>query len=277
MKRIDLHIHTTESDGTASPEEVVRLASESGLSAIAITDHDCIGRFDSVASAAAEQGIEAVPGIEFSTKYKGPVHILGYFIDPEQSELKQLLKQIVDDRDSRNEKITEKIRENFVNITYAELKDRFGSVVGRPHFAEILMENGIVSSVNEAFDSYLSKGGPLWFPRTTIPLEEIVRIIIRSGGIPVLAHPFEYKYNSKSLAELIEYCMAAGIRGIECRHSSHTCGQIMYLESLADEYGLLKTGGSDYHGDIKPDISLGSGKGELIVPYSWLEKLKAAR
>ncbi len=259
MKRIDLHVHTTASDGTVTPADVVALAKEASLSAIAITDHDTVLGYEEAAQAGEKLGIEVIPGIELSTKYK---------------ELKKELKGIVDDRDIRNEKTVSLMRQDGISITYDEMKARFGEVVGRPHFAEILVEYGLAEDSADAFRRYVGKGMRYWLPRTAIPIERCIGLILTAGGIPVLAHPFEYKYEDKSLAELIEHCMAAGLLGIECRHSSHTPGQMAYLELLADEYGLFKTGGSDFHGTVKPDISLGTGKGLVSVPYTWLEKLK---
>ena len=275
MKRVDLHIHTTASDGTSSPEEIPGLAKECGLYAIAITDHDTVDGCRQLLSSGVDYGIEIVPGIELSTKYEGPCHILGYYIDTDNSELCEELDGIVRDRDARNAKIVEIMREDGISITYEEMKSRFGDVVGRPHIAEILVENGLVPDINTAFSTLLSKGMKYWQPRTTLSPERCISLIKQAGGIPVLAHPFEYKYNSKTLAGLIEFCIDAGIEGIECRHSSHSPGQMAYLELLADEYGLLKTGGSDYHGNVKPDISIGTGTGIISVPYNWLENLKA--
>lgn len=274
MKRIDLHVHTTASDGTVTPADVVALAKEASLSAIAITDHDTVLGYEEAAQAGEKLGIEVFPGIELSTKYKSAAHVLGYFIDVDNKELKKELKGIVDDRDIRNEKTVALMRQDGISITYDEMKARFGEVVGRPHFAEILVEYGLAEDSADAFRRYVGKGMRYWLPRTTIPIERCIELILTAGGIPVLAHPFEYKYEDKSLAELIEHCMAAGLQGIECRHSSHTPGQMAYLELLADEYGLFKTGGSDFHGTVKPDISLGTGKGLVSVPYTWLEKLK---
>lgn len=274
MKRIDLHVHTTASDGTVSPAEVVSRAKTASLSAIAVTDHDTTLGYPEAARAGAELGVEVIPGIELSTKYRRAVHILGYSIDVDNPELKKELKSIVDDRDIRNEKTVALMQRDGIPITYDEMRSRFGVVIGRPHFAEILVEYGLATDSADAFRRYVGKGMRYWLPRTTIPIERCIELILTAGGIPVLAHPFEYKYEENSLAELIEHCIAYGLQGIECRHSSHSPGQMAYLELLADEYGLLKTGGSDFHGDVKPDISLGTGKGLVSVPYRWLEKLK---
>lgn len=274
MKRVDLHVHTSASDGSLSPAEVIEKAGEAGLSAIAITDHDTVSGCREATLAGAEAGIEVVPGIELSTRCSGPVHILGYYIDTDNSALAAELKAIVQDRDERNEKLVSLMREDGINITYSEMKARFGDVVGRPHFAEILVENGIAADTADAFSRFVGKGMRYWTPRKSLSVQEAVALISAAGGIPVLAHPFEYKYDSKTLPGLIELCMEAGLQGMECRHSSHTAGEMAYLERLCEEYGLLKTGGSDFHGEPKPDISLGTGKGLISVPYSWLSALK---
>ena len=274
MKRIDLHIHTTASDGSASPSDVVEMAKNAGLAAIAITDHDTVDGYKQLIRANSSYGIEIVPGIELSTKFEGPCHILGYFIDCSNAELIEELDGIVKDRDERNEKLIAIMRDDGINISYEQMKARFGEVVGRPHFAEVLVENGIVPDIKTAFSTYLSKGMKYWTPRKTVSFERCVELILHAGGIPVLAHPFEYKYDRKTLAGLIDYGVECGIKGIECRHSSHSPGQMAYLERLAEDYGLIKTGGSDFHGTPKPEISIGTGSGLVAVPYVWLENLK---
>ena len=277
MKRIDLHIHTVASDGMETPAQIVARAREEGLAAIAITDHDTVDGFQAAYNAAQGTGLEVVPGIELGTAYKGTLHILGYYIDLENRELKQELQGIVEDRDVRNEKTVALMRQNGLHLRYEDMKVRFGSVVGKPHFAEILVEFGFAEDIQDAISRFLQKGRKYWIPRKTLAPERCIELILNAGGIPVIAHPFEYKYENKSLVELIEFCMAHGLKGLECRHSNHSPGQMAYLQLLADEYGLVKTGGSDYHGSFKPDIRLGTGRGLVNVPYSWLEELKKLR
>ena len=274
MRRIDLHIHTTASDGSCSPREVVELAKALELAAIAITDHDTTAGFAEAKAAGDACGVEVVPGIEISTKYFGAVHILGYYIHPDSDALTQLLLWAVDDRDERNRKIAELMAADGLPVSYDAMQQRFGEVIGRPHFAELLVELGLASDVKDAFERYMNKGMKYYLPRKILPIERAIEIIIEAGGIAVLAHPFQYKLEEDRLRELIEHCMASGLRGMECRYSGYTPEQSSYLEALADEYGLLKTGGSDFHGSIKPQISLGSGAGELSVPYVFLDGLK---
>lgn len=273
MERVDLHIHTSASDGTFGTDEIVDIARSEGLSAIAVTDHDSIDGVKNL----SKTDFEVVPGIEFSTKYFTKVHILGYYIDTDNRELNDMLQFMVDDRDKRNIQSIELMAKDGIRISYDEMKDRFGEVVGWPHLSAILLEKGIVGSVEEAFTRFFNRGMKYWVPRTTIPLEKCVELILGAGGIAVLAHPYEYRFEKNSLPQLIEHCMSLGVRGIECRHPSHTPGQMAYLENLAGDYGLLKVGGSDFHGNVKPDIKLGTGNGQICVPYSWLEQLKAER
>ena len=273
MREIDLHIHTTASDGTCTPREVVRLAVEQGLRAIAVTDHDTIVGHGEAMLAAMDYDIELVPGIEISTKYGVAVHILGYFLE----DLVPLLKGIVNDRDIRNAKMAELMAADGLPVSYAKMKERFGAVIGRPHFGELLVEFGLARDVSDAFARFVGRGQKYYVPRTTIDIDTSVEAVVASGGVPVLAHPFQYKKSDGELRELIERCMDHGLRGIECRYSGYDAEQVAYLEGLAEEYGLLKTGGSDFHGENKPHISLGTGiGGELDVPYEWLEKLKEA-
>ena len=273
MTEIDLHVHTTASDGTCTPREAVRRAAELGLRAVAVTDHDTVfGRAEAV-SAGMDYGIEVVPGIEVSTKYGVAVHILGYYVE----NLIPLLANVINDRDRRNEKIAALMAADGLPVSYAEMKKRYGKAIGRPHFGRVLMELGLAESVSDAFARYLDRNQRYFVARKTLDIDTAVEAIVQSGGVPVLAHPFQYKKNDAELRELIERCMDNGLSGIECRYSGYDAEQIRYLEKLAEEYGLLKTGGSDFHGENKPYIGLGTGlNGELNVPYAWLEPLKEA-
>ena len=277
MRKIDLHVHTTASDGTSTPAQAVALAKELGLTAIAITDHDTAAGYAEAARAGEALGVEVVPGIEISTKFGRAVHILGYYIDPKSDSLAEVSAWLVQDRDERNRKIAEAMAADGLPVSYEEMKRRFGSVIGRPHFAELLMELGYARNMQDAFDRYIEKGQKYYFHRTILPIDRALEIILNAGGIPVLAHPFQYKLDDSGLRELIEYCLARGLEGMECRYSGYSREQSGYLEALAEEYGLIKTGGSDFHGQAKPHIHLGSGTGELHVPYEFLEQLKAAR
>lgn len=280
MKYIDLHIHTTASDGTLSPAQCVEHALERGLAAIAICDHDTLLGCRDAERRGAELGLEVVPGVEISTKYGGSVHILGYYINTENPGLLSRLSEIVHDRDLRGEKMCRLMQGDGIDISYEQMKERFGEVVGRPHFAQVLMEQGVVSTVNEAFRNLISRGQKYYMPRYTINIEDSLELIAFAGGVPVLAHPFQYNKSDEELRELIEHCMEHGLRGIECIYSGYTSQMTEYLSALCREYALIPTGGSDFHGTLKPHIRMacagGEGKGP-IVPYTILEGLKAEK
>ena len=276
MKKIDLHVHTTASDGSCSPAEIAELAKKQGLSAVAITDHDTVSGYLSASEKGRELGIEVVPGIEISTKYGGAIHILGYYIDVNSEKLKPVLDWVIEDRDNRNRKMAQLMAQDGLPVSYDKMKERFGEAIGRPHFARILVELGLAKSTKDAFDRYVEKGQKYYLPRNFLSIERSVEIIKEAGGVPVLAHPFQYKRDDAGLRDIIEHCMEYGLMGMECRYSGYDNKMSGYLEALADEYGLIKTGGSDFHGISKPDIRLGEGKGGLCVPYDYLEKLKAA-
>ena len=277
MKRIDLHIHTTASDGTLTPEEVVREASRLGLAAVAITDHDTAAGYLAAAAEGERCGLEVVPGIEISTKFHASVHVLGYGIDPRSDALDEVLDWMHRDREERNVKLCEMLRGRGVDIDNERMHERFGTFIGRPHFAEIMVENGIAADMQDALDNLLAKGKPYFIPRSFLPLDRSIELIRRAGGTAVLAHPFQYRLDDAQLRELIEYCLRYGLEGLECRYTGYDAERVAYLERLAEEYGLLKTGGSDFHGELKPDIRLGEGRGELEVPYAWLEALREHR
>ena len=277
MKRIDLHIHTTASDGTFTPEEVVREASRLGLAAVAITDHDSAAGYPAAAAEGEKCGLEVVPGIEISTKFRSAVHILGYYIDAQSPALGEVLDWMHRDREERNVKLCAMLRESGVEIDMERVHARVGDPVGRPHFAENMIENGMARDMNDAFERLLNKNKPFFIPRQFLPIERSIEIIREAGGTAVLAHPFQYRLDDAGLRELIEHCMESGLEGMECRYSGYDAAQTAYLEALAAEYGLVRTGGSDFHGAIKGEIRLGEGKGGLNVPYAFLEELRSRR
>ena len=276
MREIDLHVHTTASDGTLSPGQTAALAAQKGLKAIAISDHDTVEGCAAAVAEGQRLGVEVVPGIELSTKFYRAVHILGYYIDTENPELQALLDWIVEDRDKRNRYMAELMAADGLPVSYEQMHRRFGAVIGRPHFGQVLVELGLAESVNDAFARYIEKGQRYYAPRTILAIEQAVQSIVKAGGIATLAHPFQYRLEDENLRKLIEHCMDNGLRAMECRYSGYSGEQTAYLEKLAEEYGLLKTGGSDFHGQNKPHIDMGSGRGELAVPYEWLEKLREA-
>lgn len=269
-RRIDLHIHTSASDGTLSPAETVRRAHALGLSAIAITDHDTVAGFFEAAELGEALGLEVIPGIEISTRFDRAVHILGYRLDPKSTELAPVLDWVRRDRDERNRRMAELMAADGLPVSYEDMLHRYGDIIGRPHFAQMLVELGLASSVQDAFDRYVEKGQRYYLPRNFLSIEQSIEIILKAGGIPVLAHPFQYRLDDAGLRRLIEHCIAQGLRGMECIYSGYSERQVAYLEALCSEYGLIETGGSDFHGSNKPQIRMG----ELDIPYEFLQNLK---
>ena len=272
-RRIDLHVHTTASDGSMSPTEAVRHARELGLSAIAITDHDTVEGLAEGASAGAREGLEVVPGIEVSVDYFGEgIHILGYFIDPAAPSIAELLEWVIVERKRRNHLIADDMIADGVPVDLSELRDlNPNTVIGRPHLAAELVRFGRARSIQDAFDRLLSPGCPYYHKREYIPLHEAVRVIREAGGKAVFAHPLQYRYPEPELLTLTETLVEEGVVGMECLYSAYDEAQIAYLRGIAAHYGLSVTGGSDFHGIRKPHIPMGVPD----VPYECLEGLRA--
>lgn len=281
MKTIDLHVHSCISDGTLTPEELVNLASRTGLSAFALTDHDTTDGIDCAMRAAEDIHMEVVPGIEFSTRWEHrDVHILGYFMDYHAPSFQNRLKEFMDARSGRNEKMCERIRKyTGFPISPEQLQNRWpDAVITRAHMATWLMEQGYVKTRNIAFDKYLGDHAPCFVPKQQVHPSEAIRLILTHHGVPVLAHPLLYALSKKQLLTLVEELKAAGLMGIEAIYVMNKGSDETFVRSLAQKYGLLITGGSDFHGANKPNISLGTGReSNLSIPYSLLENLKAVR
>ncbi|HEX8911976.1 MAG TPA: PHP domain-containing protein, partial [Humisphaera sp.] len=259
---VDLHCHSTASDGTLSPTDVVKLAAERKLSALALTDHDTVNGVAEAAAAAKGLGIDFLPGIEISAEYPHPgtLHILGYGVDPASPVLKSLTETLLGGRDDRNPKIIAKLQELNVAITMEEVEEEakvpiVGSdggppkrkPIGRPHIAAILLRKGYVSSVKQAFDKYLAPGGLAYFDKERLAPHEALRMIRESGGLAVLAHPVQLRYtNDGQLETVLKDLVDHGLRGIETIHSDHDEKLIEQYTGLAKKYGLLTTGGSDF-------------------------------
>ncbi len=271
MKRIDLHVHTTASDGTFSPAEAVVHAKLRRLSAIAVTDHDTPAGIPEALEAGAAMGLEVIPGIEVSVDYRGKgIHILGYFIDPSAASLRHLLNWVVAERRRRNEEICAAMRADGIAIRLEELDGGDPeSVIGRPHFASWLVSHGWASDVNDAFRRFLNRDQRYYRRRSYIPLRQGMDVIRDAGGKPVMAHPLQYRYPEEELLTLVRTLTDAGAVGMECLYSQYDAEQSAYLRSLAADFGLAVTGGSDFHGARKP-IEMGIPD----VPYELLQKLK---
>ncbi len=280
MKLCDLHTHTTASDGSDSPEELIRLSRETGLSAVSITDHDTTAGLARGAEAAGELGVEFIPGIELSVAFpQGNMHLLGYFIDENSPALKEVLIRVQSARAERNPRILDRLNELGLPISMEELEEMAqGGQIGRPHIARIMVEKGFVKSVGQAFDKYLKKGGPAYAPKSILGPADAINTVRKSGGIPVLAHPFSLMTrDGRELEDIILDLKSQGLMGMECWYSEHDEHFTALCLDICRRNRLVATGGSDYHGKAKPYIHLGTGKGNLRIPYSCVEALKAAR
>lgn len=279
MKIVDLHVHSTKSDGSYTPRELVEYAVKKGLAAFALTDHDTTEGLAEAFLAAEGKDIEVIPGIEFSTEYQGKdIHILGFYIDHEGKEFRKYLKDFQESRRIRNEKMCKKLVEHGVDISYEELKERFpGAVLTRAHYARFLWEEGYVSSMKEAFDRYIGDHAPCFLPREKVTPVQAVKLILKAGGVPVLAHPVLYGMSDKRLEELVAELKEAGLKGIEAVYSTYNSGEERQMKKLAGKYGLLISGGSDFHGAAKPGLDLATGYGKLVIPYEILERIKEVK
>jgi len=273
---VDLHCHSTASDGTFTPSDVVDLAVRNGLSALALTDHDTIGGVAEAAAAARNAGIDFLPGIEISCDVPKPatMHLLGYGVDPASPVLLDLTRRLIEGRNDRNPRIIRKLNELGVAITMQELEaEANGGVIGRPHIAAILRRKGYVSSIKQAFDKYLAPGGAAYFDKERVSPEQAITLVKQSGGLPVLAHPSQLRTeNDAQLERTVKDLVDLGLVGLEVIHSDHDAAQVEKYSKLADRYGLLKTGGSDFHGTNKKDISLGTAHGRRI-PRAFFDAL----
>ncbi|WP_027627402.1 PHP domain-containing protein [Ruminiclostridium cellobioparum] len=277
-KLIDLHTHSTASDGSMSPAEIVRLAREKGLSAIALTDHDTVDGVEEALEEGKRSGVEVIPGIEISVDFKPEMHILGYFPDINgYTGIRQELEVVKQGREVRNKKIINRLNELGMDITLEEVKGvALGDIMGRPHIARVLVNRGFVSSIDEAFDRYLCREGLAYFKRVELKPENGINAIRNAGGLPVLAHPVFLGKSHGELDTLLAELKEFGLAGIEALYSENSKEDTGNFLRLAIKYELLVTGGSDFHGSFKPGIELGRGRGRLEVPYELLEKLRGA-
>jgi predicted metal-dependent phosphoesterase TrpH len=280
MGYVDLHLHTTASDGVMSPSEIVRYAKAKGLQAIAITDHDTIEGLEEGLSEGERIGFEVIPGIEISAVHSpGSMHLLGFFLDIYHPLLNERLGYLQKARAERNPKIAEKLSRLGIDLTYEEvLKVSGGGQVGRPHFAQVLLGKRYVRSFQEAFDRFLKKGAPAYVDKFRFTAKEALHFINEAKGIAVLAHPNTLGMNGYSeLENLLVQLVEEGLKGIEVYYPEHSASEVAQYKILAERYGLLLTGGTDYHGIEKNSLDIGVGRGDMKLPYSLVENLKAAR
>lgn len=274
---VDLHLHSNASDGTDPPRVVVHKAAAMHLTAIALTDHDTLSGIPEAQIAAADLPIELIPGVELSVDHNGvKIHMLAYFLEPGPGPLQDRLETLRDGRDVRNKKIIKALIELGFPITMEDvLRHASGDAVGRPHIADALVAAGMVADRSEAFRDLLGDGGPAYFERDRLTATEAIALTTESGGVTSIAHPLTIDPGESTLRSICEDLRDAGLAGIEAYYSEHPPHIRTQLASVAAELGLVATGGSDCHGTGKPGLEIGTGHGDLVVPDSVLEELKA--
>lgn len=280
MDRIDLHAHTLKSDGSDSPTALVEKAARIGLRAIAVTDHDTFAGIDEATEAGQRLGIEVVPGVELSTMHDGEhVHLLAYYADRNSPALTELMDRAVQERVRRNERMVQRLHDAGYPINMDEMRREYPEQVmlGRPHVAAILLKKGVVPDIRTGVVELMGKGKPFYVERYHIPLTDYVRAVRKAGGLPVIAHLFQYRYTEPRRRAMVAAAVEAGCVGLEGMYSTYTPEQQKWVFDTAESFGLICTGGSDYHGTRKVHIELGIGMGGLAVPYSLLEDLKKRR
>ncbi|MCK6482108.1 MAG: PHP domain-containing protein [Planctomycetes bacterium] len=277
MDTCDLHTHSTASDGTASPRQVVRLAKQVGLRALALTDHDTLAGIPDAADEARHLGVELIPGCEISLDgVPGTFHMVGLGVDPSDRLLGERLDLVRVGRETRNAGILENLAALGHRITMEEVAaEAGGDVVGRPHFARVLVKRGVVKDFREAFDRFLGKGKAAYADRKRLSMADAIEAIHGAGGAAVLAHPYTVALPDPAAFEAWLREMAAlGLDGVETLYTEHSSRDVEHYRSMASRCGLLESGGSDFHGDNKANTDVGSGKGNLRIPYALWEALR---
>lgn len=278
-KYIDLHVHSTASDGTLTPSRLVTLAEEKKLKAFALTDHDTTAGLKEALLASENTSVEVIPGIELSTTWLGrDVHIVGLDIDFENYYFQETLSRFQDSREIRNKKILSLLQKEGLPISKEAMKEAFpDSIWTRAHFARFLLDHKLVSSMNEAFDRYLGDHAKCYVPREKVSPFQAISLIHEGGGIAVFAHPILCRLDKNRLESLTAELKQAGLDGIEAYYSTYRHADEQTIIQIAKRHGLALSGGSDFHGSNKPQIQLGTGKGNLKIPYQIWENLKQKR
>ena len=282
---IDLHTHTDRSDGSTPPADLVRLAAAEGIEALAIADHDTLAGHDAACGTAADCGVELICAVELSTRPCEPreggkrersVHVLGYWLSaPPTAEFRRYLETQQASRRQRNVDLVAKLRQLGVSITLEDAEVYGRNQVGRPHFARVLCDKGYVSNMQEAFDVYLADEAKAAVDRDEPTLEEGIRRIEESGGLASLAHPVRLSQRCGDLERLVKRLIDAGLEGIEVFHSEHSPADCAEFAAIARRFGLIPTGGSDFHGDNKPGVRLGTGINcNLSLGYGFLREMR---
>lgn len=283
--RIDLHIHSTASDGTYTPSEIISLAQKLNLKAISITDHDTIEGSIEAARISPSPSLKLLSGVEISASppplfsCSGTIHILGYLVNHNDKRLNNLLFSLQEARKNRNPKIIQRLKDLGIELSLDEVRNEIGKgQLGRPHIASVMEKKGFVKSIDEAFKKYLGQGMPAYVEKYRIESSKAIKIILDAGGVPVLAHPVLIQLTNNDLLEsMIENLVSMGLMGVEVYYPEHSDIQVASLLEIAKKLNLLVTGGSDFHGLLKPNVKMGSGRGNLNIPYELYEKLMDAR
>ena len=275
QRLIDLHTHSTCSDGSMTPTELVEHAAKNGLAAIALTDHDTVIGVEQAVAAGKKYGVEVVPAIEFSVKSKTETHILGYFIDIHNTDLKEILGEIIEKRIERNVMTAKLLQDIGFDVTLEEAAALApGGIVGRAHFARVMMNKGYVSSVKEAFDKYLSSGKPAYFGNQKLEAKTAIEVIHSAGGVAFLAHPHLIKISDDELEKYLKELKSYGLDGLEGYYTDYDEEMQTKFQAMAKRHGLELSGGTDFHAAMKPHISIGTGTGNMAIPYTVLERIK---
>jgi len=282
--RIDLHIHSTASDGSIDPLEILRLARKAGLKAIALTDHDSIDGTQKILTHRHLLGpVKFLTGVEISAappnffSVSGSFHILGYGFNVDHPEMNQVLLQQQAARKNRNPGIISRLNELGFDLSLEEVisASEEKAQIGRPHIARVMVKKGFVDAIDDAFDLYLGKGKPAYIDKPRVETVQALKLIRSAGGLPILAHPGLLDVRDFNAYEyLLSELVPLGLRGVEVYYSNHSVEETDYFAELAEKFDLLVTGGSDFHGAINPEIQLGTGKGNLCVPYVIYERLE---
>ncbi|MGI6772558.1 MAG: PHP domain-containing protein [Clostridiales bacterium] len=275
QRYIDLHTHTNKSDGTMTPSELVRHAKESGLAAIALTDHDTVAGIEEAVSEGRRVGLEVIPGIELSVISETETHIIGLYIDPKAKALDRAMEKIIESRNVRNIETSRLLKELGIDISVKEAEELAeGGIVGRIHFAKLMVQKGYSETVKEAFDNYLATGKPAFCGRQGITAKEAIEIIRDSGGYSFAAHLHLMRRDDENLRAYIKELKGYGLDGIEGYYTDYSPEMHEKYMMLARELHLKISGGTDFHAGTKPHISIGFGLGNLRVPYALLAQIK---
>ena len=279
MQTIDLHTHSTASDGTFTPTELVSYAAKKNLAAIALTDHDTLDGIAEAREAGEKFGVKVINGAEFSTMYdKISLHIIGLFLPENAEDIKNKLEYMKNARERRNLKMLENLRELGIDISIEELKAQFPvSIISRAHIAQLLQQKGYVGSKNEAFDRYIGSRCRAYVEKESLSPKETIELIKNAGGVAVWAHPILCRVSDTVLDKITAELKGFGLDAIEVHYPAYTASETKFVKFLADKYSLAHSGGSDFHGSIKPGLDLGTGYGSLSIPYEILEKLEKLR